>query len=290
MTALTDLPAAARAALAQAEPATVAIGRHGRGAGVVVAPGRVVTNAHNLRDRTTSVTFADGRVEQGQVAGTDADHDLVVLEVDTGDAPALSWSSSTVEIGDVVFAVGRGRGGSRVTFGLVSGTARAFRGPRGRRVRGAVEHTAPLARGSSGGPLLDAEGKLVGLNTHRLGEGFYLALPADAELRERLDALAEGRDIAGKRLGIALVPGHVAERLRRKVGLPERAGLLVAAVVPGSPAEQAGIDEGDLIVAIGGTPITTVDELWDVLDGVGDEVTLSVVRGTDEREIPLTFA
>ncbi|MCU1351437.1 MAG: serine protease, partial [Acidimicrobiales bacterium] len=277
-------------ALAAAGPATVAIGRHGRGAGVVVAPGRVLTNAHNLRDRTTSVTFADGRVEQGHVSGSDADHDLVVLEVDTGDAPAVDWATTTVDVGDVVFAVGRGHGGARVAFGLVSATDRAFRGPRGRRVKGAIEHTAPLARGSSGGPLLDVDGRLVGLNTHRLGEGFYLALAADDELRQRVDALAAGQEIAGRRLGIAIVPGHIAERMRRKVGLPARAGLLVSAIVESSPAAEAGIDEGDLIVAVDGTPVTSVDELWDVLDAAGDQITLTVVRGTDEREITLTFA
>ena len=79
-----------------------------------------------------------------------------------------------------------------MTFGLVSAVARAFRGPGGRKIDGSVEHTAPLAPGSSGGALLDADGKLVGLNTNRIGEGFYLALPADAELRARVDALGRG--------------------------------------------------------------------------------------------------
>ena len=86
-------------------------------------------------------------------------------------------------LGQVVFAAARGRHGLRVSFGLVSGTGRSFRGPRGRRIAGSVEHTAPLARGSSGGPLVDAEGRLLGINTRRLGDGFYLAMPADAALR-----------------------------------------------------------------------------------------------------------
>src|SRR5436305_1700733 len=100
MTTAVDLPAAARAALAAADPSTVTIGRQGRGAGVVVAPGRVVTNAHNLRDRTCQVTFADGRVVQGSVAGAAPDHDLVVLDVDTADAPALAWATEPPQVGD----------------------------------------------------------------------------------------------------------------------------------------------------------------------------------------------
>src|SRR3954463_9173961 len=183
MSVLSDSADAARTALAAVGPATVAIGRHWRGAGLVVAPNRVVTNSHNLGYRTTQVTFADGRAVQGRVVGADPDHDLVVLEVETGDVAPLAFSDATLAEGDAVFAAARTTRGHRVSFGLVSSVDRAFRGPRGRRVKGAVEHTAPLARGSSGGPLLDAEGRIVAINTHRLGEGFYLAQPADADLQ-----------------------------------------------------------------------------------------------------------
>jgi len=290
MTVLSDLTDAARTALASAGPATVAIGRHGRGAGLVVAPNRVLTNAHNLRDRTTQVTFADGRVDQGRLVGTDADHDVVVLEVDTGDIAPPAWADDEPGIGEAVFAVVQSPWGDRVTPGFVSGRGRAFRGPRGRRIKGGVEHTAPLARGSSGSPLVDATGRIVAINTHRLGDGFYLALPADAELRARVDGLAKGDDVRGKRLGISVVPGPAAARLRAKVGLPDQAGLLVAGVVPGSPADAAGVSEGDLVVAVDGHETPNVDALWDVLDDAGDTVVLRLVRGTDEREVTLSFA
>jgi len=287
---LSDVADAARTALASVGPATVAIGRHGRGAGLVVAPNRVVTNAHNLRDRTTQVTFADGRSEQARLVGSDADHDVVVLEVDTGDIAPPAWTDDAPEVGEAVFAVVQSRWGDRVTPGFVSGRGRAFRGPRGRRIKGSIEHTAPLARGSSGSPLVDATGRVVGLNTHRLGDGFYLALTADAELRQRVDGLAKGEDVRGKRLGIAVVPGPAAARMRAKVGLPEQPGLLVAGVESGSPAAAAGVAEGDLVVAVDGTETPTVDALWDVLDAAGDTVVLRLVRGTDEREVTLSFA
>ncbi len=291
MSVLTEIAAASRAAHAAAAPATVAIGRHSRGVGVVIAPDRVLTSAHNLRDRTTQVTFADGRHAQAALVGSDADHDVVVLEVPTDDLTPLTWADASVEPGDAVFALARTAGGDRITAGTVSGVGRSFRGPRGRRVNGAVEHTAPLAQGSSGGPLVDAEGRLVGLNTHRLGEGFYLALPADADLRQRVDALLGGHHLRTRRLGIVIVPGPRAARLRRRVGLPEVAGLLIRAVAEGSPAASAGLDEGDLLTALDGNPVASVDDLWDALDAAADRpaVEVTVLRGTDERTVTVAF-
>ena len=228
MSVIEELQAAATTVADRIGTATVAIGRDRRGTGIVLADGQVLTNAHNLRDRTTEVTFPDGRTAQGEVLGTDPEGDLAVLAVDTSGATPPEWATSEAALGQVVFAAARGRHGLRVSFGLVSGTGRSFRGPRGRRIAGSVEHTAPLARGSSGGPLVDAEGRLLGINTRRLGDGFYLAMPADAALRERVDQLAAGESPVRRRLGIAVAPPFVARRLRRAVGLPERDGLLRA--------------------------------------------------------------
>ena len=105
-------------------------------------------------------------------------------------------------------AIGNPAGnGLRVTVGYVSGIGRAFRGPRGRRVAGAVEHTAPLLPGSSGGPIVDGDGKLLGINTNRLGSGFYQAISADAALRDRVAALGRGEEPKRRRLGLGLAPG-----------------------------------------------------------------------------------
>jgi serine protease Do len=167
---------------------------------------------------------------------------------------------------------------------------RAFRGPRGRRIAGSIEHTAPLARGSSGGPVVNRAGQLVGLNTHRLGEGFYLALPADAELRQRIDALARGESPVRPRLGVGIAPGRVARRLRRAVGLPEREGLLVRVVQEGSPAANAGVQAGDLIVAVDGENVTDADQLYAALDRLsGQRLALGIVRGVEERTVTVTF-
>jgi serine protease Do len=250
----------------------------------------VLTNAHNLRGPESTVTFADGRSEVGTVAGADPDRDLAILAVDTAELPALGWTDESGDTGDVVFTVARGAAGhERVTLGTVTATERAFRGPRGRRISGSLEHTAPLARGSSGSPVVDAEGRLLGLNTNRVGEGFYLALPADDELRRRVDQLTEGVEPTRHRLGVGLAPAHVARRLRRSVGLPERDGLLVRVVEDDGPAAEAGLQEGDLIVKAGDVDVVTADDLFDALDTESETLSLTVVRGAEELTVEVHF-
>ena len=286
MAVLEELVEAVRGAADRVGPAVVGLGRGwGRGSGVVVARGIVLTNAHNLRGDEVTVTFADGRREAGAVAGVDVDGDLAAIAVETGDLePVEIGDAAALGIGSVVVALANPGGrGLRATLGMVSATGRSFRGPRGRRVRGSIEHTAPLPRGSSGGPLLDPEGRLVGINSVRMDGGLILALPADDSLRERIDALARGDAPSRPRLGVAIAPPHVARRLRRAVGLPERDGLLVRGVEDGSPAGRAGIEKGDLIVAAAGEPVARVDELEPLL--AGDELVLTVVRGADERDV-----
>jgi serine protease Do len=291
MSVLDELSTLVRQAAADAGPSVVSIGRDGRGSGFVIAPGRVVTNAHNLRDRTTSVRFADGRTVQGTVIGADVDGDLVVLDVDTGGAAALPWADESVGEGDIVVAVTAGRQRLRATWGQVTGADRGFRGPRGRRIAGAIEHTAPSPAGSSGAPVLDRAGKVVGVNTHRVDHGFYLARSADTELRDRIAAMGEGRTFEPARLGVALAPPHVAAKLRRSVGLPERGGLLVRGVADGSPAAAAGIGEGDLLVRAGERDLVTADDLFAELAGIrpGSSLALTLVRGTEELTVTVTW-
>src|SRR5580700_1209917 len=264
MTILDEIGASIRQLAEGAGASVVGIGqRWGAGSGIVLGEGQVLTNAHNVRGSQVTVTFADGRTAEGSVAGHDVDSDLAVISVDTGETPALPWASSaSAEIGKPVFALANPGGrGLRVTFGFVSGIERTFRGPRGRRITGSLEHTAPLLPGSSGGPVLTAAGQLLGINTSRLGEGFYLAIPADDALRGRVDALSRGESVEPPQLGIAIAPGHVARRLRRAVGLPEADGLLIREVAENSPAAGAGLARGDLIVAAGGQPVRAVDDL-----------------------------
>lgn len=297
MALLQETETAIADAATQLGPAVVGLGRGwGVGSGVVIAPNRVLTNAHNLRhghDEVT-VTFTDGHRSAGRVVGADSDLDVAVVEVDSGEIEPLEWAGEDHElaIGRPVLALGNPGGrGLRVTLGFVSSAARSFRGPRGRRIGGAIEHSAPLPRGSSGGPLVDLEGKLIGINSVRVDGGLILAIPADETLRERVESLARGETARRVRLGVAIAPPRVAKRLRRAVGLPERDGVLVRAVEEGTPADRAGIERGDLIVAAGGRELERVDALYEVLDGAksGVDLELTVVRGTDERAVTVSF-
>ena len=287
MSLIAELQTAVSTVAQRVGPSIVGIGRGIRGSGVIIAQGKVLTNAHNLRGDEVTVTFADGRRVVGTVAGFDGDGDLAVIDVDTAEAAAVEWAEGgPLTVGTPVFGAGASHGGgTRVTFGLVSAVARAFRGPGGRRIDGSVEHTAPLASGSSGGALLDSAGHLVGLNTNRIGEGFYLALPADSALRTRVDALTRGESPTRPRLGVVVAPAHVARRLRRSVGLPERDGILVRGVEDDSLAAAAGIQAGDLIVEAGGKAIADADDLHTALAAVEPSFEVKLVRGADELTV-----
>jgi serine protease Do len=276
-------------------PGVVGLGRGwARGSGVVIGEGRVLTAAHVLRGDELTVTFPDGRTAGGKVLGADADLDIAVVEVDTGAIAPVEWDSDAVvqlSAGAPVLALANPGGhGLRTTFGLVTATGRSFRGPRGRRIPGSIEHSAPLPRGSSGGPLVDPDGRLLGLNAVRREGGLILAVPADEALRRHVDALASGESTERPKLGIALAHPRAARKLRAAVGLPERDGLLIRAVVEGSPAAAAGLERGDLIVAADGKPLGGLDDLFDALEGAAAKVTLRVVRGTEERDVEITLS
>ena len=273
----------------QAGNGVVGIGqRWGIGSGVVLGKDQILTNAHNVRGDEVTVTFPDGHTAAGRVLGHDIDGDLAVIGVETGDLSAIEWATDGPPgIGTPVFALSNPGGrGLRVTIGFVTGVERSFRGPRGRRITGSIEHDAPLLPGSSGGPIVTDEGRLLGLNTNRLGEGFYLAIPADERLRARVEALGRGESTGRVRLGIGVAPPHVASRMRRAVGLPDADGILIRMVEDDSPAARAGLAKGDLIVLAAGRPVGGIDDLFDALGTAADGVIqLVILRGTEERAV-----
>ena len=232
---------------ARVGPSVAGLGRGwGRGSGVVFARDRVLTNAHVLRGPDVALTFGD-RVVHGRVAGIDRRRDLAVVAADTGEAAPLPPAPEPPALGAPVFALADPGGrGLRVTHGHVA--------TRPGRV---IEHTAPLPRGASGGPLVDEQGRLLALNTARLEGGFIVALPFDAV---RAEALARGEEARRPLLGVALD--------RR---------MVVRAVKDASPAAAAGIRPGDRLVALGDRPLRSLDELLDAVEA-GGRLRLSVVR------------
>lgn len=249
---------------ARVGPSVVGLGRGwGRGSGVVVGERRVLTNAHVLRGPDVAIRVA-GAIVHGGLTGADARADVAVIEADTGAAPAVAWDPGRVaalRIGAPVFALSDPGGrGLRVTPGHVC-TA----------VGRAIEHTAPLPTGSSGGPLVDADGFLLGVNTVRVEGGLILALPAGPALHARVDALARGEQPGRPRLGVALTRA-----------------LVVRAVKDASPAAVAGVAPGDRLVAADDRPLRTVDDLFDALEAAA-AVTLTVERRGAARDLPVVL-
>jgi serine protease Do len=295
MSAIAEIQTSIAGVVEAVGPAVVGVGRGWRlGSGVVIAEGAVLTNAHNLRGGEVRVVTGDPRGVPGDVRGIDLDADLAVVAADTAGLVAAEWAPGREppSLGAPVFALANPGGrGLRASLGFVSGVGSGFRGPRGRRAPDAIEHTAPLPRGSSGGPLVDPDGRLLGLNSARLEGGLILALWGGEDMRRRVDALVRGESPTRRRLGVSVAPGRIARRLQRSVGLPERDGLLVREVAEGSPADAAGVLRGDLIVAAGGRPVARIDELFALLDALpaGADLEVGLVRGTDERKVTVAF-
>jgi S1-C subfamily serine protease len=267
-----------RRVAAQVGPSVVGLRGGARGSGTIVASGRVVTSAANLTDGAPEVVFADGRSARATVTGLDRRRGFAALSVDTGALAPLAFGPDSPPIGTTVLALANpwGRGLS-ATLGFVASS-------RTRPALG-VAHTALCPRGASGGPLVAPDGGLLGFNVMRLDGGFVLATATDADMRERIEKLVAGESRSDRTLGVAIAPARVAKRLRRSVGLDEREGLLVRGVEADSAAFGAGIRQGDLIVAVGESPIASVDDLLAHLEKDGDELAVTVVRGVDEHTL-----
>ncbi len=283
----------AQEAAATVGKAVMGLGRGARGGcGIVVAQDRVLTLAHHLRGEEVEVRAGEEARVTGTVVATDPDLDLAVLDVETGAVAPVRWADGDPPaLGAPVWALGDpGGAGLRVTQGAISTGPLRVRGRRGRPVEGMLEHTAPLPRGSGGGPLLGEDGAVLGLNALRQPGGFVLALPA-AAIAPRLEALLEGRAAPGRRLGVAVLPPRAARRLRRSVGLPDAEGLLVRGVAGDSPAARAGLARGDLITALDGRPVSGIDDLYAALDQApaGTPVTVRALRGTEEVRLDVVL-
>jgi S1-C subfamily serine protease len=261
----------------------VGVDRGRRGStGLVVGEARVLAIGGWDPDDEVAIAGAQGETAAGRVLAADG-HLAVIVAPGVSGAAAPAWAAAPAGPGTPVVALANpGGAGLRVGVGFVSGAARTPRGA------AALEHGAPVPRGARGGPLVGADGALLGVNALRRPGGLVLALSADAELRARVDALARGEAPAPRpRLGVVLTPPPLARRLRAAVGLPERAGALIRQVVPGGPAARSGLGTGDLLVAAAGRAVTGPRDLRSALAAAapGESLALTVVRGVEEREV-----
>lgn len=270
-------------------------GAQGAGSGVVItSDGVVLTSAHVVdgHDGDLRARLVDGRETALAVAGADPLSDLAVLRAEAGDLPpAELGDADRLEVGQLVVAIGNPLGfAGSVTAGVVSALGRALPvgGPRARRVvEDVIQTDAALNPGNSGGALADSRSRLVGVNTAVAGVGLGLAVPINATTRGIIAALmGEGR-VRRAYVGIAGGPRPLPPRVVAELGR-DRA-IEVVEVVPGSPADRAGLRAEDLIVSVNGVDVTDVGDLQRLMTAarIGSEVALGVVRGGTRTTIPI---
>ncbi len=265
------------------------------GSGVIIdESGHIVTNYHVIANAgAIRVQLSDGRVANPQVVGVDPDTDLAVLKIDLANLPVTTFGrSDQLRVGDVVLAIGDPLGLSQtVTHGIVSATARGQLGIT--TFEDFIQTDAPINFGNSGGALVDSSGALIGINTaivaKSLGvEGIGFAIPVDMVRGVVNDIIRYGRVIRG---WIGIVPEDISDTEAQQLGLA-RGGVVIANLYVGSPAQQAGLKPGDLLLAIDGAPVTSAEDARARIASCkpGSTLTLHDQRGGSQYNVKVHVA
>jgi S1-C subfamily serine protease len=268
--------------------------RGGAGSGVVVTPdGYILTNEHVVQQtRAARVAFVDGRSVSATVVGRDPATDLAVLRAHAAGLPHAEVLSAAPRVGQLVVAVGNPLGfESTVSAGVVSALGRSLRSRHGRLIEGIVQHTAALNPGNSGGPLVDARGGVVGINTAIIAQaqGIGFAVPSATAQWVLAEILTQGR-VRRAYLGISGRDRPLDRRLVRALDLPLMRAVEVMSRDGEGPAVQSDLRPGDLIVAVNGVPVDGIDALYRHVSRwpVGTPLALSIVRRTQKLDLQLT--
>ena len=267
----------------------------GAGSGFVITPdGYILTNNHVVQGaRAIEVLFADGSAAAADVVGGDPDTDIALVRAHTGRlVPVQLGDSDALRVGQLVVAMGNPFGlQASVTTGVVSALRRTLRATTGRLIEDIIQTDAALNPGNSGGALLDSRGRVIGVNTAIIAganaTGF--AVPINTAKRVIPDLMREGRVVRGY-LGLAgqTVPFPKAAAARYGLSMP--AGVQIVQIVPGGPAQQAGLRAGDVMLSVDGQEAPSVDAIHRILDGnsIGREATLRVLRRGEVIEARIT--
>jgi S1-C subfamily serine protease len=284
------------AAVAQVTRSVVRVEARQRvaGTGIVwTSEGAIVTADHVVeRDENIRVAF-DGQSYEAELAGRDPTTDLAVLKIKAPNVvPVQVADAKSLKQGNLVFAAGRPWGDEPiVSAGIVSALGKFGRGQGwGNQFKEGLIHTdLTLYPGFSGGPLADASGRLVGMNSSVLGRDLSLAIPAETVARIAEQLLTKGRIERGY-LGIGVQKIPLQQSLAQKLNLSQETGLMVLQVEPGTNAEKAGFLPGDILVGLNGTTIARVRELnrWLSNESGGRDVNARVIRGGELQEFPIT--
>jgi len=266
----------------------------GHGSGFVFTPdGFILTNSHVVHGAThVAVRLPDGRELPADLIGDDPDTDLAVVRVG-GDPPTAAplGDSASLRVGQLVIAIGNPLGfQSTVTAGVVSALGRSFRSVGGRLIDDVIQTDAALNPGNSGGPLVDSRGRVIGVNTAVIlpAQGICFAVAINTAKFVAAQLIAHGRIRRG-RIGVA---GQHVPLLRLAVrahGLEAKSGVLVTGVEAGSPAERAGLKQGDIIVGFAGQVVGGIDDLHRLLatDRIGTPAVVALLRGADKLELSI---
>jgi S1-C subfamily serine protease len=267
------------------------------GSGFLFTPdGLILTNSHVVHAAPQMrVTLADGERLLADIVGDDPHSDLAVIRVNSAARLQLPWlrlgDSAALKVGQLVIAMGNPFGfHATVTTGVVSALGRSLRSRTGRLMDDIVQTDAALNPGNSGGPLVDAAGEVVGVNTAIIAQaqGVCFAIASNTVQWVASRLIREGR-VRRSYLGVAGQTVPLLRRVTRAHGLQQDTAMLTVSVEPGSPAAAAGIRDGDLVVAFEGTPIESVDAVLRLLtdDRIGIPVTVTVLRGVEKLALTI---
>lgn len=319
-----ELSDAMAAAVEAVSPSIVSVNARRRlpATGVVFAGNGVIVTANHVveRDEELTITAQDGTTYEARLVGRDQQNDLAVLQVDAELATVTWGENESLKVGNLVLALGKPREDVQATLGVVSGLVSAASRPprrphggshhghgsrhggsrrskregRGGRwmvqplVDGYIQTDVIMYPGFSGGPLVSGDGAVHGLNTSGFGRGASLAVPV-ATIRNTVNVLQQHGKMRQGYLGIGLQPVRLPEQVSNE--LEQDMGLLIVSIEENSPAAQAGVFVGDIVVALDGDSVEQVDELMSLLsrDRVGQSVPLQIVRGGQLQELTVTI-
>jgi S1-C subfamily serine protease len=256
--------------------------------------GLVVTANHTVRrEDDITVLVHGGKRASAKLAGRDPSTDLALLKFDQDSGVAIPQlgDPTALKLANFVLALGRTRFGNLVaSAGIIGGLGGEYRTWRGGRIDQSIRLDLALYPGFSGGPLVNVEGKVLGLNTNGFGRGRAVTIPV-ATVNRVVDELLEKGHIARPYLGIAMQPVAIPEALRSKLKSSATGGLMVLHVELGGPADKAGIVLGDVIVELQGKPALDTDHIQDLLASakVNDKIGTTVIRGGTPLELSITL-
>ena len=283
-------------------PAVVSIGVMQKGArgpaaegaasGVIIAPdGFVLTNNHVVENASeVEVGLMDGNTFPAEIVGTDPATDLAVVRAATnGLLVAELGDSDTLRVGQLVIAIGNPFGfQSTVSTGVVSALGRAMRSPTGRLIESIIQTDVPLNPGNSGGPLVDTRGRVIGVNTAiiRPAQGISLAIPVKTASWVIGELLTHGK-VGRAYLGLGAQVRPIRPAAQRQFQLPSQSVLQVMTLEKGGPAEKGGVQDGDILLALQGKPVATIDDVHRLLTDVpaGSHIKLDILRDNARIEV-----